>query len=386
MILTSTDPYSPETAGSPVSLITSVEGKEDAAREEEGSPENLADDDCNSTVLESMDSCVAFVEGAELQHHFEESMGNMELIESPIITGSCGELSPREAAMIRLQISQNQTGELPTLSTLNDLDLLNICGSDDVADGARAMPTAANEPGTDTWLGRFGSSQGDAVATPLGVDETLTEEPLQCAICFDEALASSNTITFARFPCCGHADESSTIKICTSCVLVLTNPTSDGESRVGRCPRCRSWIVVRVLSLAQHNEMQISAVSAAGTCRICNQVKDHLVDQEACDSCFLGLRYPLLYECDSCHTTQRIPHPMYRYQKSPEDFGNVTWACQGRCGSFSHWRIRADQVESIPMGDAPREWGENYLAAARARVVSARNQLAGEDPNSCSML
>jgi hypothetical protein len=336
------------------------------------------ENDCSSSALESMDSCVGCVEGVELQHDFEKSMGTAELIESSIAT-THQELSALEASLIRSQIEQKRNAQALNLASLNELDLLNICCSKDGTERVAAGP-----PSTTT------SESGDEQALNQEiVQKTLSsgsgEETLQCAICFDEA--SSTSIKFAKLPCCGQADETSSIKICTACVLVLSNPTSDGTARVGRCPRCRSWIVVRTPSSTENSDLEISAVSNAGTCKICMQAKEHLVENASvCDACFLGRRYPLLYECDNCHVTQRIPHPMYRYQSSPEEFGNVTWACQGQCRKFSHWRIRPDQVELIPIGDAPELWDNNYLEAARLRVILARNQLSGGSANGCSIL
>jgi hypothetical protein len=126
--------------------------------------------------------------------------------------------------------------------------------------------------------------------------------------------------------------------------------------------------------------LTIHAVQSAGQCVICNQVKEHLVENDnVCDACFLGRRSPLLYECEQCHGIQRIPHPMYRYQPSVSEFGRVTWACHGTCQNFTQWRIVTSQVRSIPSGDAPEEWGEDYLQAARVRVMEARRGLANEN-------
>ena len=337
------------------------------------------ENDCNSSALETMDSCVGCVEGVELQHDFEKSIGTAELIESSIAT-THQELSALEASLIRSQIKEKQDARVLTLASLNEIDLLNMCCSEDGTERAAGPPsttTTCSESGEEHAL-----NQEIFKKTLPGGSE---EETLQCAICFDEA--SSTNIKFAKFPCCGHADETSSIKVCTTCLIVLSNPTSDGTARVGRCPRCRSWIVVRTPSSSENSDLEISTVVNAGTCKICMQVKEHLVENASvCDACFLGRRYPLLYECEHCHVTQRIPHPMYRYQSSPEEFGNVTWACQGRCRKFTHWRIRPDQVVSIPIGDAPELWDNNYLEAARLRVILARNELGGGSANGCFIL
>lgn len=307
-------------------------------------------------------------------------------------------------------------------TNIADIDILNFCGSDDdnMAEQFH-LSSPFNESldpnSTDLIarlsLGKESSSSDSETSYHSAVQDSRSSseknpEPgaTQCAICFDEH------VTFARLPCCGHAEETSTCKICTACLLLLTDSTSDGSSRVGRCPRCRAWIVISTPSIGSPmpsssasatssilDNMEIRTVAAAGKCTICNQVKDHLVDSDAavCDACFLGRRRPLLYECQQCHRIQRIPHPMYRYQAQPDVFGNVTWACHGPCQTFTYWRIGLDQLTSIPVGDAPQGWGDDYLLRARNRVQAARQHLRSpvldinvpqpqDDSNGCVIL
>lgn len=440
--------------------------------------------DCNTAMLESMDNCVDCVEGVDLQHDFEQIMDARRKNSAKY------HLSPKDAAMIRLQTMENEKQPKQELSLTPslDLDLLNICGGDEdmtsvpkqakassttaaapvrsqgggaVHDASRQVPASVHDtttttseqqnqapqelsltPSLDLDLLNICGADDDGVVVPQATGKSplsaidadaavavpttqqavavrsstatgasspslpdpldvaclpvecadavecdpLDNKPLnnQCAICFDESI-DQKSITFAKLPCCGHADATSTIKVCTSCVLVLTTPTWDSSSRVGRCPRCRSWIVLK--NQITEEELEISTVTAAGKCKICNQIKDHLVeDGTNCDACFLGRRHPLLYECETCHCTQQIPHPMYRYQASPEQFGTVTWACHGACGKFTRWRVRSDQVGLIPLGDAP--WGKDqYLQSARARVRLARNKVTPhEDLDVCAIL
>lgn len=349
------------------------------------------------SVLETLDSCVECVEGIDQQHDFEDGLNNLELVDRGMIP-SYQTLSDAEASLIRLQIMEKQSETnatrqaetLATIGSLPDLDLLNICGGDDDINDARAtsvVPSAYPTPNA-------GAKNNNEDSTGVGINNHACASPhigsengsnvLQCAICFDEATASSKRITFAKFPCCGHSgtEETTTVKICTACVLVLTSPTSDGTSRIGRCPRCRVWIVAKTPQSTDDFALEITAVEAAGQCLVCNQVREHLVEDESvCDACFIGRRHPFLYECQQCHVTQRIPHPMYRYQDKPDQFGNVTWACQGRCGAFTNWRIRADQLPLVPVGDAPDAWGEDFMETARNRVQEARRELSGNNAN-----
>jgi hypothetical protein len=353
-------------------------------------------------VLETMDSCVGCVEGINQQHDFEDGLDNLELVDRGMIP-SLHTLSDAEASLIRLQIMEKhsettatrEAETLATIGTLPDLDLLNMCGGDEDIDDARATSVVPSSAYLTPAAGAKENNQESTGSnTREGINnhacETLQRgsengsNVLQCAICFDEAMASSKRITFAKFPCCGHSgtEETTTVKICNACVLVITSPTSDGTSRIGRCPRCRVWIVVKTPQSTDDFELEITAVAAAGQCLVCNQVKEHLVEDESvCDACFVGRRHPFLYECQQCHVTQRIPHPMYRYQAMPDQFGNATWACQGRCGSFTNWRIRADQLPLVPVGDAPDAWGEDFMETARMRVQLARRELSSNNVN-----
>ena len=305
-----------------------------------------------------------------------------------------------------------------SLAVIGQIDLLNICGKEEDSEPTRSTgqlsysidtkPHARikhvcaeadttvesyETEGTEATLDGSFISTNEMLDTSARADATGRESEtiLQCAICFDEVHGCSTHTSFAKLPCCSHAEATSSIKICNGCIILLTTPTDSGDSRIGHCPRCRAWIVVRTPTSAEDKELEISTVAVAGKCQVCCQVKEQLVeDSSVCDACFLGRRKPLLYECQHCHVTQRIPHPMYRYQSKPNEFGNVTWACQGRCGTFTHWRVRADQLSLIPVGDFPAQWGEDYLEAARERVKEARNVIhtTGHegDASSCVIL
>eukprot|EP00566_Odontella_aurita_P017088 CAMPEP_0113555870 /NCGR_PEP_ID=MMETSP0015_2-20120614/16950_1 /TAXON_ID=2838 /ORGANISM="Odontella" /LENGTH=265 /DNA_ID=CAMNT_0000457181 /DNA_START=88 /DNA_END=885 /DNA_ORIENTATION=+ /assembly_acc=CAM_ASM_000160 len=227
------------------------------------------------------------------------------------------------------------------------------------------------------------------------------EAPLHCAICLDdenenEESSSSDAgrriVRFVYLPCCGAdgREAASTTRICSYCVVLLSTPTGDGR-RVGRCPRCRSWIAVTRTSPPGNDSnggvdaIEIEAVDSAGRCRCCQQVKSHLIDasRSVCDACYLGQRLPLVYECQRCQGYQRIPHPMYRYQAAVDEFGATSWACHGQCGDFTMWRIKPDQVRFIPFGEIPVTWGEDYIQVARERVQEARlgNRQGVGDPD-----
>ena len=111
-----------------------------------------------------------------------------------------------------------------------------------------------------------------------------------------------------------------------------------------------------------------------GTCRLCMQEKDLVDERSVCDACAYGARFPLRHECSVCAHVQRIPHPMWRYQASAEAFGNVAWACHGRCGDFTRWRVVAQDVRLVPPEDAPASWG-----TTDAWLAGIRRAMGGDD-------
>lgn len=358
----------------------------------------LLDPECEA-VLEHMDSCVSCVEGIDEQHIYEE-----KLLEHALHRKAAVEqhgLSEAEAAMIRLHIMEeerddhNRNGQVD--SAIPDLDILNLCGNDDDLDDAQESFMI---PATNDALSCADMVDDDLILSPKknhdvrdGVVVGHGINALQCAICFDEALTggsvSLNRVKFANLPCCGAQPQGSSvsfIKVCTSCILVLTSPSTSGAHRIGRCPRCLLWIKVQLPEATDKNVVSVEKVDVSGPCLICNQEKDFLVENDKiCDSCFLGRRRPLKYECRQCHCIQKIPHPMYRYQQAEDKFGNVTWACQGKCGRFTKWRILPEELHRVPLGDAPKSWGSDYIKLARERVQILRQDLVGREASNASV-
>ena len=200
------------------------------------------------------------------------------------------------------------------------------------------------------------------------------DDATSCAICLESA-------EFITLPCCsGSHTQSSTTRFCLECVTLLC----DHAGGNGRCPRCRAWIGIEDGAVVERAEQD--------QCRICCQLRV-LVDNGTCDACSLGMRYPLRYKCQRCDQTQRIGHPMWRYQETPGSYGTVTWACHRRCHAQTHWRIVAADVGRVPDGDAPESWGRRdewlqTIREYRLRVRAGREGGApgdGEEGRRCSI-
>jgi len=170
----------------------------------------------------------------------------------------------------------------------------------------------------------------------------MSDEQQTCAICLD----STDLISM---PCCGR-DESTT-RFCLRCIEVVC--TLAPNSR-GSCPKCRAEIMVK-------QGVVVKAPENVGRCRMCRQGNKVLVEAGMCDACALGSQHALHYECDRCHRTQRIPHPMWRYQPSPDQFGSATWACHQRCGDYTYWRCVPQDLPSVPSWDRPAGWAASGL-------------------------
>jgi hypothetical protein len=208
----------------------------------------------------------------------------------------------------------------------------------------------------------------------MSVDESQVGSTFTCAVCYEE-LATENKL---YMPCCGL--ESSTIEYCMYCIALIAQ--NGLQSYIGRCPSCRAYYRMKSSSEVE----LITQVPAQ--CFMCYQIKT-IVDprRNLCAACTLGSTYSFRYECDGCHCIQRIPHPMWQYQRSPTDFGDVTWACHQRCGSFTHWRIIHEDLSRIPPDHTPDSWGLREVWLERIRELrrqqsfhpSSQGAMAGDD-------
>lgn len=171
-------------------------------------------------------------------------------------------------------------------------------------------------------------------------------EVFTCAVClFDVPVTDS-----VKMPCCDR--DESTMKFCRRCIEIIC------ASGVGRCPTCRGYIAIQ--------DGTVSVTTFRARCAMCCNIKE-IVDDNLCDACLLGSRYPFTYECQRCHRKQVIPHPMWRYQTSPDEFGSATWACHQLCGDYTHWRIVSEDVAKVPPAECPETWDQHKQWLSRVR-------------------
>ena len=184
-----------------------------------------------------------------------------------------------------------------------------------------------------------------------------------CAVCYE-------TIEDAfDFPCCSSSNSSevSTVQMCQPCARRVCEYSSDG---IGSCPRCR-----RNIRKCERTGRVVVA-HASNVCRVCRQRR---AVRDVCDACVVGARAPLRYVCDRCGGTQRIAHPMWRYCETPTSASSETWACHGRCGDYTRWRVHERDVAFVPFDDAPATWRTEGFEAARAEMLAQRQRaLDGE--------
>ncbi|KAL3908265.1 MAG: hypothetical protein SGILL_008547 [Bacillariaceae sp.] len=371
-------------------------------------------------VFESMEDCVGCIDGVEEQHTFEESL-RAQSARQRVIADEHG-LSEAEATIIRLQMIDSandgiQAAVENTLTSITTNPLL-FCGSGSLSHedtGAKdilcegvvnpvdtTLPTSL--PGdalVESRQGKSSRSLVDVAETSETIHEniaTADSNVQECAICNDSSsaddvsdqadmasLSVSSSASqrrapkFLRLSCCESDGGHDNFKVCTACMIVLTVATNDGSSRVGRCPRCRSWISVNTLH-STCAVMDVRKLEASGKCETCLQIKTPLIseDRALCDACFLGKEVPLLYECEECHQSQTIGSTMYRSQPTATSVGNEMWPCS-TCQKSTHWTIAFDQLAHIPACDVPEEWGNDFLELARSKVQQTRQGIAKLD-------
>jgi hypothetical protein len=183
-------------------------------------------------------------------------------------------------------------------------------------------------------------------------------ERLTCAVCLD---ADPDLVPM---PCCGR--ETSSTRFCKLCIETICRLA---PGNCGQCPTCRQTITIE--------EGAVVLATRRGRCRMCCQNNKVLPERNLCEACLYGSMHKLRYECDRCRRTQRIPHPMWRYQADPDSFGSATWACHQRCGGYTHWRVTPADLPLVPMQDRPASWGtEAWMEQVRA----ARRQPPVQQP------
>lgn len=356
-------------------------------------------------VLESMDECVGCLDGIGKQHHFEESLSDQAARQRQIAVEHG--LSEAEATLIRLQMLD--AGADGVRSAVQKTLTSVLCGQQDdsvpdffdfvVNPMDTTLPTSL--PGdalVESRQGKSARSLVDVAGETEGIGSNnemkakVDKSAQECAICNDSctlnngdpntrSLTSLSTRmpTFCYLPCCHTEESNDNFKICTACMLVLTVVTNDGASRVGRCPRCRTWIAVNTLH-STSAVMDVRTMNTSGKCESCLRITTPLITENPaiCDACFLGREVPLIYECEECHQSKTIHSTMYRSQHTPTSVGSEMWPCD-TCEKSTHWTIRFEQLTLIPAGDIPEEWGHIALELARTRVKKARQGIAKLD-------
>ena len=218
----------------------------------------------------------------------------------------------------------------------------------------------------DASNGRLGVKLGEKTMSikPSSLTEVTVgpADSFECAICWADAPGEPTAL-----PCCGSPPLGSSTCYCKRCLEVICEAALCG---MGRCPTCREFIQVL------NGELAVAAGLAQ--CAVCQQVRpaaEQLPNGQGalCGACAIGVRAPLRYECERCHDVQRVPHPMYRYQPAPAEFGNNPWFCQ-RCADFTNRRVLPEDAGRVPPDDAPEGWGrrDEWLKRIRARRVEER--------------
>ena len=415
---------------------TMEEKKESEALVAPETPANIhqSASECETMLLEAtVDDCVGCMDGVDVQTNFEAQQTQpLEDVQRQIAIQHG--LSEAEAALIRFQIigAAAAAGSAPGGTTTNPSiqsskktastalmprfdAMLNVCGNDDsvsesLCEGV-VLPIDTTLP-TSLPMGRRSLVDviEPTITTPGGPSNTKTEDGApktqnatvttgpECVICDASASMDGRTSgttalvgmpTFCKLPCCESSLSSSSggssndggqsiVNVCTACILVLTVATKDGKSRIGRCPRCRTWISATTLH-STRTELEVEKLDMTpGTCQSCQLFKSPIVEDGTCDACFLGKHAPLMYECEECHNSQEIDHALYRCQTTPQSFGNEMSPCSS-CQKSTHWRLVYDNLPSIPANDVPEEWGDDtFLELARAKVQKARRGIAAQ--------
>jgi len=357
--------------------------------------ESLVHGDLECGIVESVDSDCEVSRMNGLKEKKDESCPRLSMRqiacsidESALARNHPLQLSPRELKFVR--------------SAASGLADYHECTNDKSAKSHQILSKASSMDS----IGVLAHSCFDPTFGVFGVSE---DRKVFCDICKDAMMAPCDNDVkknpshkkLLSCPCCKSKGRPfDDANVCGTCLLVLTFPTSNGN-RAGHCPLCKAWIRINLRKPKRTEDedfqeradgikpdVEVRKITASGHCLTCNQDQDILVEgRSTCDSCFLALHAPLLYECKQCHGTQRIPFPLYRYQKTVKSFSTVRLKCNGKCQDLTRWRLKHNQVHLVPLCDAP--WQKKWLEEARIRVNFVRESmfmLEREDPDMCAIL
>ena len=181
----------------------------------------------------------------------------------------------------------------------------------------------------------------------------------KCCVCICE-----KAVTFIM-PCCGVP--TSSMVFCTDCVQAICDMNTSTEENVGKCPVCTKHFKFENGALAIHE--------TRGCCRMCCQDRV-IVSDNLCSNCLVGQSHTFRYICGRCSGVQRIPHPMWQYQTSPDQLGSASWACHVGCHDYTYWRIHPEDVERVPNSLQPGTWSavEANVELELENVRNFRNQ------------
>ena len=198
------------------------------------------------------------------------------------------------------------------------------------------------------------------MASKMSSEETAGDSSSLCTVCYCAEVED----VFVKMPCCFVKD--STIHYCRSCLKKIC---SIAENGIGRCPTCQTKYIFDPAT----EEITLTVPKIISHCGMCCQQKE-IEQDNLCSACLIGQSHMYLYECDRCKESQSIPHPMWRYQRKPDEYGSASWACHQRCGDYTHWKILESDLKKIPLHECPESWGlrETWLSEIGQLVRSER--------------
>ena len=206
------------------------------------------------------------------------------------------------------------------------------------------------------------------------------ENTSTCAICLTPGIKP------IQLECCFR--ENSSMVYCEECLLTLASlqPNSTvNKSMYFNCPSCSLVLQVSTSQTENNETTRIAEISSAiGRCQRCSptaglshrrhklaktngQVYDDGVLKGLCTECHSAdLLGRLVYECNKCHGKQVISYPMFKSQKTPNDFSSSSWACHQGCilGSFiiqAYHPEDSGQLESRCLGDKEQEKTKTFF-------------------------
>jgi hypothetical protein len=208
------------------------------------------------------------------------------------------------------------------------------------------------------------SDEDSATEAEIAEEEERRRDPLlSCFLCGDKYYIKN----MAMMVCCrplGTDRLSDQHHYCNYCIRSMSE-----LDIVPRCPTClKAFFYYPELEEVRRNRK-------VDVCSSCSRNGPILHPQlDLCESCILGMHFPLRYKCKNCNIEQQLPRPIWLSQPKFNKFSSMKWPCHGKCQKPTRWQVVVSDAHKIPPEHCPESWErkEEWIQNLKTRQKGLR--------------